>query len=64
MKRAFRLVREYEQADTIKERTKVLNDFFEMGSENYEFAGMVRAIFKQNLMLPWQEWEETLQEGG
>jgi hypothetical protein len=59
--RAYELVRNYERAKTTEKRTEVLNDFFKMGLETYEFAGMVRAIFKQKLKLPWQEWKEVLQ---
>lgn len=59
--RAFALLDEYATAKK-EERAKVLKGFIEMGSENRIFAGMVRAIFKQNLKLPWQECELALEE--
>jgi len=52
-KRAHQLVQDYYREETISKRTKVLSDFVEMGDEGYVHAGMVRAIFCQEIDLPW-----------
>jgi hypothetical protein len=59
---AYELVDEYAEAKTPEERTKVVKRFIKAGSERFIFAGMVRAIFKQKLQLPWEEWEKSFAE--
>ncbi len=61
--RAFRLVDEYHRAQTNEERHRILADFIEMGSEKFIFAGMVRAIFRQQLQLPWDLTAKAVQQG-
>lgn len=58
--RAYALVEEYSKAQSADVRNRVIKDFLTMGSEQYIFAGMVRAIFKQKLKQSWEEWEKKL----
>ncbi len=57
-KRAHFLAQQYDLAESIKERETILADFVGMGDESCIHAGMVRAIFKQEIELPWAEVEE------
>lgn len=60
--RAYELVDEYAEAKSSEERAKVIKRFIKMGSEEYIFAGMVRAIFKLKVGLPWQQWEQLFKD--
>ncbi len=62
-KRAYQLVRALSQAVKSENRAeikKVLRDFYEMGREEYEFAGMVRIIFVENCGICWKDLEDLI----
>jgi len=61
-RKAHYLVWRIAQAPSDEALDEALADFYEMGDAQYDFAGMVRAIFEQGCLISWEELERLVKK--